>query len=54
LRPGQSLNSSNNQIYKIFTIEDKRILIEDPQATEILKTLLDQDGRMRKFEVKKS
>ena len=48
---GRCLN--NNRVYKIFGIEDKRVLIEDPEATQILSTLFDDDDQLREFEIHK-
>jgi len=50
---GRAVNKSNGGIYQIFAIGEKRILVEDLEATEILSTLFDSDKRVREFEVKK-
>ena len=48
---GRVLNKSNGEVYQMFTIGEKRIFLEDPEATEMLVTLLDQDGIVREFEI---
>ena len=50
---GRAVNKSNGEVYQIFTVGEKRILIEDQEATQILSTLFDSDKRVREFEVKK-
>lgn len=50
---GRSLNDTNNRVYRIYSIGEKRVLMEDLEATEIVSTLFDDDGQLRKFEVKK-
>lgn len=49
---GRTWNKKTGNVYSIFMINEKRIIIEDPQATEILKSLFDSDGRLRELDIK--
>ncbi len=54
---GRSINISknkHNKVYQIFQIDNKRILIEDHIATEIFKSLFDDDGNLREFRVEET
>jgi len=51
---GRAINNSNNlyhEVYQIFNIDNKRILIEDKPATEMLRTLYDKNGNIREFKI---
>jgi len=49
---GRTWNKETGNVYSIFTLEGKRIIIEDPEATEILQSLFDSDGRLRELDIK--
>lgn len=49
---GRAWNKTNGHVYEIFTVDDKRLLIEDPDATVTLKSLFDTDGLLREVSVK--
>lgn len=49
---GRTWNKETGKVYSIFTLEGKRIIIEDPQATEILQSIFDSDGRLRELDIK--
>jgi len=49
---GRGWNQVNGSVYQIFTIEGKRIFVEDPDASAIMDSLFDTDGRIREIEVK--
>ena len=49
---GRAWSEKNGAVYQIFTIQDKRVLVEDPDATEIMKSVFDTDGQLRKVDVK--
>ena len=49
---GRTWNKETGTVYSIFTLEGKRIIIEDPEATEILQSLFDSDGRLRELDIK--
>ncbi|MBN1185894.1 MAG: hypothetical protein JXB49_26675 [Bacteroidales bacterium] len=49
---GRAWNKTNGHVYEIFTVDDKRILVEDPDATVMLKSLFDTDGLLREVSVK--
>ena len=49
---GRASSEKNGAVYQIFTIQDKRVLVEDPDATEIMKSVFDTDGQLRKVDVK--
>jgi hypothetical protein len=44
---GRAWNEKNGVAYQIFTIGDKRFLVEDPDASEIMRSMFDTDGRLR-------
>ncbi len=45
---GRAWSEKNGAAYQIFTVGDKRVLVEDPDATEIMKSMFDTDGQLRK------
>ena len=49
---GRAWNEKNGAVYQIFTIQDKRVLVEDPDATEVLRSMFDTDGRLRSVDIK--
>lgn len=49
---GRAWNKENGTTYQIFTIGGKRIFIEDPDATLVMESLFDLDGRFRELEIK--
>ena len=44
---GRAWGEKNGAAYQIFTLQDKRVLVEDPDATAIMKSMFDTDGRLR-------
>jgi len=49
---GRGWNKTNGSVYQIFTIEGKRIFVEDPDASAIMDSLFDTDGRIREIDIK--
>jgi len=49
---GRAWNQKNGSVYQIFSVDEKQILVEDPDGTEILKSMFDNDGRLRELEIK--
>ena len=49
---GRAWSEKNGAAYQIFTVHDKRVLVEDPDATEVMKSMFDTDGRVRKVDLK--
>ena len=49
---GRGWNQVNGSVYQIFTIEGKRVFVEDPDASAIMDSLFDTDGRIREIEIK--
>lgn len=49
---GRGWNQVNGVVYQIFTIEGKRIFVEDPDATTVMDSLFDTDGRIREIDIK--
>ena len=49
---GRAWNKDNGAAYQIFTLDDKRVLVEDAEATAILKSMFDTDGRLREVDIK--
>jgi len=44
---GRAWSEKNGVAYQIFTVQDKRVLVEDPDATATIKSMFDTDGRLR-------
>jgi hypothetical protein len=44
---GRAWSEKNGAAYQIFTMGDKRVLVEDPDATEIMKSMFDEGGQLR-------
>ena len=49
---GRAWSEKNGAAYQIFTVQDKRVLVEDPDATAVMKSMFDTDGQLRKLDVK--
>ena len=49
---GRAWSEKNGAVYQIFTVQDKRVLVEDPDATAVMKSMFDTDGQLRKLDVK--
>ena len=49
---GRAWSEKNGAVYQIFTVQDKRVLVEDPDATAVMKSMFDTDGHLRKVDVK--
>ena len=49
---GRAWSEKNGAAYQIFTMKDKRVLVEDPDATEVMKSMFDTDGRLRSVDLK--
>ena len=49
---GRAWSENNGAVYQIFTVQNKRVLVEDPDATVIMKSMFDTDGRLRKVDLK--
>jgi hypothetical protein len=49
---GRAWSEKNGAAYQIFTVEDKRVLVEDPDATAIMKSMFDTDGRLRNVDLR--
>ena len=49
---GRAWSEKNGAAYQIFTMKDKRVLVEDPDATEVMKSMFDTDGRLRRVDLK--
>ncbi len=44
---GRAWSEKNGVAYQIFTVQDKQVLVEDPDATEIMKSMFDEGGQLR-------
>ncbi len=49
---GRAWSKKNGVAYQIFTLDAKRVLVEDAGATAILKSMFDTDGRLREVDIK--
>ena len=49
---GRAWNKDNGIAYQLFILGGKRIFIEDPDATLVMESLFDLDGRLRELEIK--
>lgn len=49
---GRAWNKNNGVVYQIFTLEGKRIFVDDPDATLVMESLFDSDGQLREMEIK--
>jgi hypothetical protein len=48
---GRAWSQKNGAAYQIFTVQEKRVLVEDPDATAIMKSMFDTDGRVRTLDL---
>ena len=44
---GRAWSEKNGAAYQIFTVQDQQVLVEDPDATEIMKSMFDEGGQLR-------
>ena len=44
---GRAWSEKNGAAYQIFTVQDKQVLVEDPDATKIMKSMFDEGGQLR-------
>ena len=49
---GRAWSEKNGAAYQIFTVQDKRVLVEDSDATEIMKSMFDEGGQLRSVDLK--
>ena len=49
---GRAWSEKNGAAYQIFTIQDKRVLVEDPDATAIMKSMFDEGGQLRNVDLR--
>ena len=49
---GRAWSEKNGAVYQIFTVGDKRVLVEDPDATEVMKSMFDEGGQLRSVDLK--
>mgnify|MGYP006919309346 CR=1 FL=1 len=49
---GRAWSEKNGAAYQIFTVQDKRVLVEDPDATAVMKSMFDTDGQLRKVDLR--
>lgn len=49
---GRGVSKENGQVYQIYQLQDKQLLIEDRAAGEILMSLLNSDGMLREITIK--
>ncbi len=49
---GRAWSEKNGAVYQIFTVQDKRVLVEDPDATEVIRSMFDTDGRLRNIDIR--
>ena len=49
---GRAWSEKNGAVYQIFTVGDKRVLVEDPDATEVMKSMFDEGGELRSVDLK--
>jgi len=48
---GRAWNKNTGYVYQVFTVEGKRICLEDPNASQILQSLFDTDGQLREVDI---
>jgi len=48
---GRAWSEKNGAAYQIFTVQDKRVLVEDPDATAIMKSMFDEGGQLRNVDL---
>jgi hypothetical protein len=49
---GRAQNINTAKIFQVFRLEEKIVYIEDKEATEVMHSIFDLDGRLREFEIK--
>lgn len=49
---GRAWNKNTGNVYQVFTVEGKRICLEDLDATQVLHSLFDTDGQLREVDIK--
>lgn len=49
---GRAYQPNTGAVYQIFTLEGKRILVEDPNGTRILQSLFETDGQLRELNIR--
>ena len=49
---GRAWSEKNGAAYRIFTMGDKRVLVEDPDATAVMKSMFDEGGQLRSVDIK--
>lgn len=49
---GRAWSEKNGAAYRIFTMGDKRVLVEDPDATAVMKSMFDEGGQLRSVDLK--
>ncbi len=49
---GRAWNEKNGSVYQIFSIEGKRVMVEDADATVVLKSMFDTDGQLRTVDLR--
>ena len=49
---GRAFHPETGVVYQVFSLEDKRMLVEDPNGTEILQSLFDTDGQLRELDIR--
>ncbi len=49
---GRAWSEKNGSVYQIFSIEGKRVVVEDPDATVVLKSMFDTDGQLRTVDLR--
>ena len=49
---GRAWSEKNGAAYQIFTVQNKQVLVEDPDATEIMKSMFDEGGQLRSVDLK--
>ena len=48
---GRAWSEKNGAAYQIFNVQDKRVLVEDPDVTAVMKSMFDTDGQLRKVDL---
>ncbi|MBT4992405.1 MAG: hypothetical protein HOM93_03205 [Candidatus Marinimicrobia bacterium] len=49
---GRAWSENNGSVFQIFSIEGKRVVVQDPDATVVMKSMFDTDGQLRTVELK--
>ena len=48
---GRAWNKNTGYVYQVFSVDEKRICLEDPDATQVLQSLFDTDGQLREVDI---